>query len=75
MPLQYILDNEGNNTAVLIPISEWELLTNKHAYLKALEVPNKIITSKKASDFAGSMPTEIADAFNKYVDNTRNTWS
>jgi hypothetical protein len=41
MPLQYISDSAGNHTAVLIPITEWELLTHKHEDLKQMELPKK----------------------------------
>ena len=37
MPLQYITDNTGAHTAVVIPINEWEKLTQKHKDLKILE--------------------------------------
>jgi hypothetical protein len=30
MNLQYISDNLGNKTAVIIPISEWDLLTKQY---------------------------------------------
>lgn len=30
MNLQYILDNSGNKTAVVIPISEWKKITKKY---------------------------------------------
>ncbi len=37
MPLQYISDTAGNHTAVIIPITDWELLTRKHEDLKQME--------------------------------------
>jgi hypothetical protein len=36
METQYITDREGNKTAVIIPIADWELLLQKHTELKAL---------------------------------------
>jgi len=74
MPLQYISDNAGNHTAVLIPITEWELLTRKHEDLKQRELPQKNATAKKASDYAGTMPADIAKAFNKHIEDERNQW-
>jgi hypothetical protein len=74
MPLQYISDSAGNHTAVLIPITEWELLTRKHEDLKQMELPKKEAHIKKASDFAGSMPADIAKAFNKHIEDARNQW-
>jgi len=74
MPLQYITDNAGNHTAVLIPITEWELLTRKHEDLKQMELPKKEAPLKKASEFAGSMPADIAKAFNEHIEVARNQW-
>lgn len=74
MPLQYISDNEGNHTAVLIPITEWELLTRKHADLKKMEQPKNNAPTKKASEYAGTMPAEIAKAFSKHIEDDRNQW-
>ena len=74
MPLQYISDASGNHTAVLIPITEWELLTRKHADLRALELPQKPIFNKKPSDYAGAMPKQVAEAFEQYVEDDRNKW-
>ena len=36
MELQYISDNAGNHTAVIIPIAEWNNITAKHEDLKEL---------------------------------------
>ncbi len=74
MPLQYISDSAGNHTAVLIPITEWELLTRKHEDLKQMDLPKKDTPIKKASDFAGTMPADIAIAFNKHIEDGRNQW-
>lgn len=35
--MQYIKDNNGNTTAVVIPIEEWKQITEKHQDLKQLE--------------------------------------
>lgn len=37
MSVQYISDNLGNHTAVIIPIEEWEKLTTKYTELSDLE--------------------------------------
>ncbi len=74
MPLQYISDNAGNHTAVVIPMSEWELLTRKHKDLKELEQPKQDFPNKKPSDFAGTMPADIAEAFSKYVEEGHKQW-
>ncbi|MEO7308955.1 MAG: hypothetical protein ABIX01_01045 [Chitinophagaceae bacterium] len=74
MPLQYISDNAGNHTAVLIPINEWELLTRKYEDLKQMELPKNNTSTKKPSDYAGSMPADIALAFNKHIEESRTQW-
>jgi hypothetical protein len=74
MPLQYISDSAGNHTAVLIPITEWELLTRKHEDLKLLETSSKKKTTKKPSDFAATMPPDVAMAFKKQVEDDRSNW-
>jgi len=74
MPLQYISDVEGNHTAVLIPINEWELIIRRHEDLKKLEIPVNSIQRIKPSDLAGSMPLDIANDFNKYIEESRKEW-
>jgi hypothetical protein len=74
MPLQYVSDASGNHTAVLIPITEWELLTRKHADLRALELPQNPLKNKNPSDYAGSMPRQVAETFIRYVEEERNHW-
>lgn len=68
MSLQYLLDREGNRTAVLIPISEWRLILQKHEDLKELDDSIIFDVKKiKPSDFAGSMPLNVAENFQSYV--------
>jgi hypothetical protein len=74
MPLQYLTDNEGNHTAVMIPISEWELLTKQFTELKRLEKPSSEIKERKPADFAGTMPQEVAEAFHQYLNESRDNW-
>jgi hypothetical protein len=75
MPLQYISDNEGNHTAVLIPINEWQLIVEKHEDLKKMELSNSQDKVVKPSDFAGKMPSDIADEFHKYIEKSRQDWN
>ena len=73
MPLQYVTDASGNQTAVMIPIDEWELLTQKHEDLKGLEampVKPKI----KLSGLAGKLSEETTNAMLSYVEESRNDW-
>ncbi|MBC7554935.1 MAG: addiction module protein [Taibaiella sp.] len=37
MSLQFVSDNSGRKTAVLIPIDEWNLLRRKHPDLEEIE--------------------------------------
>lgn len=73
MSLQYISDNEGNHTAVLIPISEWELITSKHQDLKLMEKPSST-NNVKPSDFAGTLPKDVAERMKEYVKRSRDEW-
>ncbi len=73
MALQYITDNSGAHTAVVIPIDEWERITRKHEDLKTLEsTPAK--KKIKLSDYAGKLSQETADAMLNYVAESRNDW-
>ncbi|EHQ24729.1 hypothetical protein [Mucilaginibacter paludis] len=73
MSLQYISDNEGNHTAVLIPIDEWELLTSKYRDLKLMEKP-KVVNHSKLSDFAGTLPKDVAEQMQEYIKQSRDEW-
>lgn len=73
MPLQYITDNTGAHTAVVIPIIEWEKLTRKYDDLKTLEAaPTK--SKVKLSDLEGKLSHETAEAMLNYVAESRNGW-
>ena len=73
MPLQYITDASGLNTAVLIPISEWELITRKHEDLKSME--NKQSNNKKKlSQLAGKLSNSTANEMLNYISKSRGEW-
>lgn len=42
MNIQYISDNLGNKTAVIIPIKEWELITKKNTVFEKENTSNEI---------------------------------
>ena len=42
MNIQYLSDNLGNKTAVIIPINEWEIIIEKHKNLEEEIVLNTI---------------------------------
>ena len=74
MALQYLSDTEGNHTAVMIPISEWELLTKQFEGLKKIETTPSETSRKKPSDFAGTMPLDVAELFHLSVKESRENW-
>ncbi len=76
MPMQYIKDNSGTTTAVVIPIEEWKQITIKHQDLKQLE-QKEIPTSEKKmkpSDFAGILSEEAYKAITEHTKQARNEW-
>ena len=76
MDLQYVSDNEGKHTAVLIPIEEWNYIITKHEDLKALEMPKPSGNQKKLSEkYAGKLPAHIADELQNYVTKSRAEWN
>lgn len=78
-PLQYISDYTGKHTAVVIPISEWEIIVRKYADLKLLEQESskdKTLPGKYSmGDFAGILAADRADALLKHVEQSRNEWN
>lgn len=78
MSLQYLTDYSGRNTAVVIPISEWEGIVSKHADLKSLEDQpvGQNLSPKKytMADFAGTLSKEAGEALQQYVQQSRDEW-
>jgi hypothetical protein len=72
MALQYISDNKGKHTAVIIPIAEWENITAKHHDLKILETPDHV--KNKPSDFKGCISKETALKMLEDIEISRNEW-
>jgi len=71
MELQYISDAAGNHTAVVIPIKDWEALTDQYVELKKADKKTKGV---KPSDFVGIIPDDVADAMQAYVKESRENW-
>ncbi len=72
MTLQYLLDNTGKTTAVVISISDWEVLTQKYSDLKQMTMlPGK---KKKPSDFAGILTKEEAEKMQQYLTEASKQW-
>jgi hypothetical protein len=74
MNLQYLSDIEGNHTAVVIPIEEWNMITAKHQDLKSLENPKKQNNTMKPSSFRGAISQETTDDLLLYSEKPRTEW-
>lgn len=74
MNIQYISDSDGNKTAVVIPIQEWEVITEKRQDLKPAEKPNDSEKKLKPSDFAGKMSEKGYYAMKKHIKKARAEW-
>jgi hypothetical protein len=59
--------------SVLIPISEWELITKKHQDLKLMEKPSPT-SGVKPSDFAGTLPKDVAEQMQEFIKRSRDEW-
>lgn len=57
----------------MIPIDEWELLTEKYGDLKELET-SAIKRKTKLSGLAGKLSQETANTMLSYVEEGRNDW-
>ncbi len=73
MPLQYLQNEKGQTTAVLIPIEEWKAITLKHADLALLEKP-AAKKNIKASDFKGILSSQITEALQQHIQQSRDQW-
>ena len=65
MNIQYISDNQGNKTAVVIPIADWNKLTKKYIELEnevANDIPqwHKDILDKRLQDYLKN-PNDVMD--------------
>ncbi|CAN5778313.1 hypothetical protein BH24BAC1_BH24BAC1_01540 [soil metagenome] len=72
MPLQYILDETGKTTAVVVPIRDWERMAKKYEELRESDYiqPEK----KGLSAFIGRISPEEAERLQKHVEQSRNEW-
>jgi putative addiction module component (TIGR02574 family) len=70
MPLQYVHDNNGDTTAVLIPIDEWHELTDKHGYPQELSQAQKDFIDRRLEHLEENPNDVISlDEFLKEIDN------
>ena len=58
MNLQYIQDNNGNTTAVVVPIEEWNKITEKYTDVEELPQWQKTIIDQRL-DFIKNHPDQL----------------
>ena len=76
MPLQYLKDNYNNTTAVVIPIKDWEKITQIHQDINLILEPKMDAEKKlKPSDYRGCISKETADKLNTHIEQSRSEWS
>jgi len=71
MELQYISDENGNHTAVVIPIEEWNNFLKNHTDLNILDL-NK---NKLSDKYYGKISENIAENINHYISKSRKEWN
>lgn len=69
MELQYVSDDQGHPTAVIVPIEEWNRISNNKMIL-----PQKKLSKKKASDFRGIFTKEEGARVSDYINKVRSEW-
>ena len=74
MSLQFLSDDAGNKTAVVIPIAEWEHILDTHKDLKKMANPSHKEKKVKPSDFKGIFSKEEAVDFQVYLTKVRKEW-
>lgn len=74
--MQYIKNNKGTTTAVVIPINEWKQIIIKHQDLNQWEQGQVVLSEKKMkpSDFAGSLSEEAYQEITEHIKQARNEW-
>lgn len=73
MPLQYLKNDTGQTTAVVIPIEEWKAITQKHVDLAELDKAT-LPKNKKASDFKGLLSPQLTATLQQHVQQSREQW-
>ena len=74
MALQYLKDNYNNTTAVVVPISDWEKITQAHQDINLLVESDKKTPKKTMKDFRGCLSDETAKLMQEAVVNSKNEW-
>ena len=73
MSLQFISDNSGNTTAVIVPIQEWNAIVENQAGLKKADKP-KQNGKIKPSALKRIFSKGDAGEFHKYLTKVRKEW-
>ena len=75
MALQYVSDDAGNPTAVLVPINVWNNLASKHEDVKILmQESAQPKSKKKPSEFAGTLDKELGKQMILDIQKDRDEW-
>ncbi|AMR33868.1 hypothetical protein A0256_21705 [Mucilaginibacter sp. PAMC 26640] len=75
MAIQYVSDDAGNKTAVLIPIDEWNNLTSKHEDIQLLvQDPAQPKSKRKPSEFVGTLDKETGRQMILDIEKDREEW-
>ncbi|HRO44168.1 MAG TPA: hypothetical protein PL009_15145 [Flavipsychrobacter sp.] len=74
MSLQYLSDNSGKHIAVVIPISEWKKMIQKHADLQELTGATMKEQKPKPSDYQGVLTAKEARLFQDHLSEIRKEW-
>ncbi|OOQ59288.1 hypothetical protein [Mucilaginibacter pedocola] len=75
MAIQYVSDDAGNPTAVLVPITEWNSIAAKHEDVRVLMQESAQPRSKrKPSEFRGILDKEVAKQMMIDIEKDRNEW-
>jgi len=69
--LQYISDENGKHTAVVIPIEDWNKILNIHEDLKKFESQKNKLSDK----YSGKISNKVADNINHYISKSRKEWN
>ena len=74
MSLQFLSDDSGKTTAVVIPIQEWENILQTHEDLKMLAGNGQKEKKLKPSDLKDIFSNKEAKEFHKYLTKVRKEW-
>jgi hypothetical protein len=74
MQLQYISDPNGQTTAVVIPIQEWNEILDTHSDIKERAASGPARQRSTMGAYRGILSSERAEELTKYVEQSREEW-